>query len=82
MPCSSIVGVTVILGFAIALLGGCQSTNPPRGSEAQQTNASESAPYAAGTGVSSSSFDRHPRFYTGGAEQSASPAATQPAGEP
>lgn len=77
---------TWTLGFAsilgLALLSGCQSTNTPTGSEARQTNASESAPYSAGTGVSSSSFDRHPRFYTGGAEPSASPAATQPAVAP
>jgi hypothetical protein len=70
-----------MLGGALLATAGCESTNTPSGTEAHQTNASQSAPYAPGTGVGSSSFDRHPRFYTGDEANPASAApTTQPTG--
>lgn len=65
----------LVAGLALVACG-CSSTDQPAAAE---VNSAESAPYSPGTGVSSSSFDRHPRFYTGaGAETSQSP-TTQPA---
>ncbi|HSU69219.1 MAG TPA: hypothetical protein VLJ39_20205 [Tepidisphaeraceae bacterium] len=65
-----------ILVAGLVAVGGCSSE--PQGNPGE-ANAAESQPYAAGTGVSSSSFERHPRFYTGpDGEPSAAP-TTQPA---
>lgn len=64
--------------IAVGALGvcGCTSNDQPA---ASQANSAESAPYSPGTGVSSSSFDRHPRFYTGTNGEAAQALATQPA---
>lgn len=75
----SILGAVLMLAGGLLMLAGCESTNTPTGSEARQANTSESAPYAPGTGVGSSSFERHPRFYTGPNAEGQSPPATQPA---
>lgn len=63
------------LGAAMLLTGGCSSNDQ---SAAGQANSAQSAPYTPGTGVGSSSFDRHPRFYTGPNGEQVP--ATQPAG--
>lgn len=71
----SVFVVFSMLAMVIAVCG-CSNDQQPQTSPA---NSAESAPYAAGTGVSSSSFDRHPRFYSGqNGDQTQSP-ATQPA---
>lgn len=71
----SVFVVFSMLAMVIAIYG-CSDNPQAQGSQA---NSAESAPYAAGTGVSSSSFDRHPRFYSGqNGDQTQSP-ATQPA---
>lgn len=67
----------VLAGLAIMAGGsGCSTNDQPT---ARQANSAESAPYAPGTGVSSSSFDRHPRFYTGANDDPAQAPTTQPA---
>lgn len=73
------MGSALILGGGFLTLSGCESMNTPSGPGARQANASESAHYAPGTGVGSSSFDRHPRFYTGPNSEEQAPPATQPA---
>lgn len=82
----TIVRIAILAGAAAgtALLGaaGCESSSPPP-PNARAANASQSAPYAPGTGVASSSFDRHPRFYTGpNADAPPAAPATQPSGAP
>ena len=76
----TIVRIATLSGaLAVGLMAaaGCESGNPP---DAVQANASQSAPYTPGTGVASSSYDRHPRFYTGpNGDQPVAP-ATQPSG--
>ena len=69
-----VIGASTMIGAGI-LAGGCSANDRPQSSEA---NSAQSAPYTPGTGVASSSFDRHPRFYTGpnGEQQQAPP--TQP----
>lgn len=72
--------IVMTLGFTAASLAlslcGCSSGDP---SQPSQANAAQSQPYNPGTGVSSSSFDRHPRFYTGPNGQPDPSPATQPA---
>jgi hypothetical protein len=63
------------LAAAALMLGGCESNNS---GNAARANASQSAIYAPGTGVSSSSYDRHPRFYTGANARRPAAPATQP----
>jgi hypothetical protein len=63
------------IGLSATALGGCASNDQPPPSQA---NSAQSAPYSPGTGVGSSSFDRHPRFYTGPNGEQVP--ATQPAG--
>jgi hypothetical protein len=63
------------IGLSVTGLCGCASNDPPQPSQA---NSAQSAPYSPGTGVGSSSFDRHPRFYTGPNGEQVP--ATQPAG--
>jgi hypothetical protein len=70
-----------ILGGGLLIPAGCESTNAPSGNDARHANTSESATYAPGTGVGSSSFDRHPRFYTGPNADQSAPPTTQPSVE-
>jgi hypothetical protein len=70
-------GFLALTGLVMALAAcGCSTGEQQQGSEA---NAAQSQPYSPGTGVSSSSFDRHPRFYTGPNGQQEQSPATQPA---
>lgn len=68
----ALAGLTI--GLSVTTLCGCASNDQPAPSQA---NSAQSAPYTPGTGVGSSSFDRHPRFYTGPNNEQVP--ATQPA---
>ena len=73
----SVITATFAVAVLAALGGGCESHN--NSPDAASANASESMSYTAGTGVSSSSFERHPRFYTGPNGDPPSARSTQPA---
>jgi hypothetical protein len=76
MKCALAVVFALAGGGLVINVAGCSSNDQPQPSPA---NSAQSQPYSPGTGVSSSSFDRHPRFYTGPNDQPDQSPATQPA---